>query len=800
MRMAPSPRTSPIRSLAVAGADGRTLTLTFNVPTQVLIQDNRRWGPSISLRIGTTATLARAESAAIAFQISTPEHLDLDFDRPVTIERGPAWIPLDVDLDIAPGSALDFSTLIRHDAPAGSLGRVIARADGQFAFAQDEHTPRRFYGVNLCFSAQYITHGDADRLCDRLLRLGYNAVRIHHYEDGLTHGHPGDELDPVALDRLDYLVAGLKKRGIYLTTDLFVSRTVSAAELGLPADQPLNFKVLVPVLPAAFDNWKHFARVLLEHRNPFTGLRYADDPALAWLAMINEGNFENYYGDILRLPAWSAAFASWLHERYADRGALKAAWGIELADTEDPASGSVALPRDCADGSHRSRDLLQFLTHTEQEMFLRMANFLHHDLGCAALLTNTNAWTNRLTGQLTRSGYDYVDDHFYIDHPSFLEHPWQLPSRSGNANPLTQGALGGSSSSFVRLWGKPFTITEYDYCAPGRYRGMGGLLTGSLAALQGWAGIWHFAYSHADRAELEVTRMDYFNLACDPLSQAADRAALCLFLRGDLQPAAHRLAIAMKAYELEEPAAANPRVNPGWDSLAWTTGVGTLVESGNQPGPAFDARFEVHRNGAYDAGGLDPYHASREAVVSALHAAGVLAAGSPDERDGRILRSDTAEITIDSMHGTLVVDTPRTAGGFAEAGLEIHAVHAGVAVSQLSSSATVFVSTLDGQPIATSRHLLVTHLTDVQNSGARFAESARQTLLDWGSLPYLAAAGSARIEIAAAEPGSLTVWALSTAGKRLAEIPTAISAGRLAFSVDVNGPTGARLLYEVAPR
>jgi len=122
-----------IRSLAVAGADGRTLTLTFNVPTQVLIQDNRRWGPSISLRIGTTATLARAESAAIAFQISTPEHLDLDFDRPVTIERGPAWIPLDVDLDIAPGSALDFSTLIRHDAPAGSLGRVIARADGSMA-------------------------------------------------------------------------------------------------------------------------------------------------------------------------------------------------------------------------------------------------------------------------------------------------------------------------------------------------------------------------------------------------------------------------------------------------------------------------------------------------------------------------------------------------------------------------------------------------------------------------------------------------------------------------------------------
>ena len=44
----------------------------------------------------------------------------------------------------------------------------------------------RFYGVNLCFSAHYITHEQADRLAERLARLGYNAVRLHHYEGELT--------------------------------------------------------------------------------------------------------------------------------------------------------------------------------------------------------------------------------------------------------------------------------------------------------------------------------------------------------------------------------------------------------------------------------------------------------------------------------------------------------------------------------------------------------------------------------------------------------------------------------------
>ena len=41
----------------------------------------------------------------------------------------------------------------------------------------------------------------------------------------------------------------------------------------------------------------------------------------------------------------------------------------------------------------------------------------------------------------------------------------------------------------------------------------------------------------------------------------------------------------------------------------------------------------------------------------------------------------------------------------------------------------------DGRPLATSRRMLVTHLTDVQADGNVYADREKRTLLKWGSYP-----------------------------------------------------------------
>ena len=66
------------------------------------------------------------------------------------------------------------------DAPAGKHGRVVVR-DGHFEFEKLPGVKQRFYGVNLVFGACYMSEAETEELADRIARMGYNTVRIHHH-------------------------------------------------------------------------------------------------------------------------------------------------------------------------------------------------------------------------------------------------------------------------------------------------------------------------------------------------------------------------------------------------------------------------------------------------------------------------------------------------------------------------------------------------------------------------------------------------------------------------------------------
>ena len=731
---------------------------------------------------------------------------------PVVITAGPDWIPLRPELEIEPGSALDFSQMGFVDAPAGKHGRVIARPDGQFAFTDSPEVARRFYGVNLCFGAHYLTKEEAERLAERLVRLGYNALRIHHYERDLVQRQANSTtLNPQKLEAFDHLMAAMIRRGIYLTTDLFVSRPVPYREVGIDREGQIpmdTFKILVPVHAGAFENWKQFGRALLGHTNPETKRRYADEPALAWIAMINEGNFGNFFRDIQTIPEWKVAWNRWLAARYHDRAAQAAAWGTELKSDEDAAQQTVGWPEKLQMEGARARDCIAFLSDTEREMVLKMKAFLRDELGCRALVSNASSWTRFATDQSARAVYDYVDDHFYVDHPQWVGTSWRLPSRCPNTSPLAGGAAGGRSITFTRLLDRPFTVTEYNYSGPGRFRGVGGILTGSLGALQGWGGIWRFAYSHSREALLAPSRMGYFDVASDPLSQAAERASLCLFLRGDLQTAPHSVALAMSTEDLAKPAARIPTLAPKWHWLAWVTRIGTRVVSSPTAASAHDLILPLAWQtpaSAYDAGRVlpeNPYAIDDTRLWKAVLDHKLVGAANATDPARKIYQSETGGVLIDATRDMLVLDTARTAGGYAPAGQVIDAVTGGVRVEVEGADATVWVSALDPEPIRRSRRLLVTHLTDLQNSEIRYAEPARQTLLDWGHLPHVVRAGKAGVSIRLEHPDRYQVWALAPGGKRLAEVPAKTAGDALQFTLDVAGDAagGARMLYEVVAR
>lgn len=766
----------------------RVVQFSFPRPTPILIQDNRQWGQAtFTLRIELeSGKLEAHKEYTLSMDIACPDGVQYsrelpEFMKPVVTKSGDDWIPLNTELDIVPGSALDMTAAGLRADPCGSKGRVVITEAGHFAYSNDPKTPRRFYGVNLCYSAQFLSKERVDQLLNRFLALGYNTIRIHHYEGELTSEKPGFDWDPAKLDQLDYLMAGCAKRGIWMTTDLYVSRPVSGTQIGLHEGllEMNKFKVLIPVYEPAFQDWAAFARKFLDRVNPYTGKRVADDPALAWISLVNEGPATLYWGSVQQIPEWTTAWNQWLAARYPTREGLAKSLG-DLNATEDPSHNSVALPSDLGGKGPRSLLGQAFVGDMECKAFERMKNYLRQELKCQALLTNmNNAGPLPMTLAKARAEFDYVDEHFYVDHPSFLEKSWQLPSSSSNANPISAGAPGSSAVATSRLWGKPFTISEYNYAGPGAFRGVGGILTGAVGAIQDWDTIWRFAYSHTKANLFSPAPMGYFDLVSDPLNQAADRLALFLYLRRDLAPAPSRIALILPREVLSNP---TEMLEPtALQAAVWKTRIGNLIGTGQE-------KFEPNTIPVPIRQGND-----KEAIVKAIDKIRSL----PGKDGSQGIRAEGGQLTLFPEKGTLIIDTPKSAGGYAAPGGAISAPGAGVEIDRLSTGATVFVNSLDNQPIKASCRLLVTHLTDLQNSGMRYGEAARQTLQTWGGLPYLVRNGTATVRIANANAKNCVVWALSTSGKRLEQIPAQVELGRITFTANIRGLNGARLLYEI---
>lgn len=775
-----------VSDFLLAFPNGREMQLKFSKPTYVLLQDNRQWGTaSFSLRVGRgDGSLAAGENFAVEMNTTLPGGMSLDAAssdaQPLVLKADDEWIPLQEDLEIEPGSALDFSGYHFTDGPCGSKGRVIATADGGFALSSDPKSKKRFYGVNLCYSAQYLAKEETDRLLDRLVRLGYNTLRIHHYEPALTAHKPGFDWDPAKIDQLDYLLAGCAKRGLWITTDVYVSRPVDGAQVGLPPGELTmdRFKLLVLVHEPAFQDWAKFAKKFLDRVNPYTGKRLADDPAIAWVSLINEGPATNYWSQVQRMPEWKTAWNEWLVKRFATRDAVAKAFG-DLEEGEDPAKGTVELPKALLVEGRRSQIGQEFVVAKQKDFYERARAFLRDELGCQALLTDmNNAGPAVAALQSVRDDYDYVDEHFYVDHPSFLETPWRLPSSCPNTNPIQAGTPAALNIARCRLYNKPFTITEYNYSGPGRFRGVGGILTGAMAALQDWSGLWRFAYSHSRERVTGPGPIHYFDLASDPLNLAADRLALLLYLRGDIKTAPTRLAVI-----LPEDATSAEYSLSALQAAPWITQVGSLVEKPGASVPPGYIPISPEKGKA-----TDEVQAALEKITGKSAA------------DGYSVRSETGEMTLDFPSGKFVVDAPKSAGGYAEAGGKLESPASGVEIDGLSIGASVFVSSLDANPIRSSSRLLVTHLTDLQNTGIKYREARRQTLLEWGGLPHLVRAGTAVVRLALEAPEKYEVWALSTGGRRTERVPAKIEGGKLVFTADVKGSNGARMLYEIVKK
>ena len=257
------------------------------------------------------------------------------------------FVPFAIPADWPDDAEINFTS----PPIAVDSARVIAR-DGHFYRAGGNGKRVRIWGVNLCFGACFPTHADARRVAKRLAAFGINSVRFHHMDNQKFPGGIWDQSDPMklspeALDRLDYFIDQLARRGIWSNINLHVSRTHSRY-LKLPnPGTALSYDKIVGVFtPKLIDAQRKYARDLLTHTNKYRKAAYAADPAVAFVEITNEDSFFMWGGDakVRNLPAFYAKilarqYNSWLAKRYTTAAKFKTAWSVGAE-----ALGSNALP------------------------------------------------------------------------------------------------------------------------------------------------------------------------------------------------------------------------------------------------------------------------------------------------------------------------------------------------------------------------------------------------------------------------------------------------------------------------
>ena len=650
------------------------------------------------------------------------------------------WMPFASEFRTVRGSVADLSFLL--DAPAGKYG--FLKTDGDhFVFEKRPGVPVRFWGANVCMEAIFMEKDGIRTMLDDFSAMGYNTLRLHHFDYILTRNEEKTGVfDPEKLDRLDFLVAEAKKRGIYITFDLLtVAQLESMAKVGL-SWKTGDYKTLCYFDPVVREAFLAFAKKLFGHVNPYTGLAWKDDPVFITLNLINEGTLPvsvKRAGTRTRSVV-DAAFRHWLEQK-------------GLSASEESAERWT-----------------EFLEETGKEFFSWMKHALT-EFGVRIPLSDQNFAD---AAGNTRAAFDYVDTHLYWGHPLFIgKHTWKLPSYTNPASAIASNAGGIGDVFHVRVFGRPMTVTEWGYCYPNPHNFEGPFLVAAYSALQDFGGLWQFCYSHA--AGVDVPKpLGSFDFHAHPVMKLAVRAGSLLFLRGDVKSA------------LSSISGSPDGLRAAGRTVALITKVGRRL-----PGKTLSGALVLHPDEAVtDSGSVFRVKNSRDAVRK-LEERNVIPSGCADFRSTTV-KSDTGELTLNPDQGTFRVVAPNSEALLLKGGQGLDGDV--LNVRNGSVFAAFFISSLDGLPLKESGRIVLMHLTDVKSEGAVFRDASMSVLEDSGSAARLLRRNKASVTLNLA--GTYRLFACAPNGKRLFEVPLKRNGETLSFPAD-NSKSGGVVLYEL---
>lgn len=252
------------------------------------------------------------------------------------------WFPLITD---SSAEKVEFDMSGWLHKPAGKHGFVRIVGDG---FVFQDGTLVKFWGTNIAGNRPFMQQKDADIWTEWLSRYGFNAVRFHKFTWDATDGVHSTQITGEKWKNFDYLCYRLREQGIYYGWSHIYGHKV------MPADS--NRLLAYSEIAGTKFPWSHLNGTtaslvmfsedlqelnieltvnMLNHVNPHTGMRYAEDPALNFVEFQNEDNI--FWSAIERsleqAPTYRKLlcekFSIWLQRKYGTQQKLVAAWQNE---------------------------------------------------------------------------------------------------------------------------------------------------------------------------------------------------------------------------------------------------------------------------------------------------------------------------------------------------------------------------------------------------------------------------------------------------------------------------------------
>lgn len=643
------------------------------------------------------------------------------------------------------------------DAPAGKDGFVRVK-EGHLIKPNGERF--RIWGLNFTAASCFPSKEDAPIVAEHLGRFGINCARFHFLDSNWSASifvKDRDDtrvLDNQQLDRLDFFVAELKKRGIYSNINLNVGRNFRKDD-GVKDYEYLGLAKVVNYFDERIQMLhREYARQLLTHYNPYTKTEYRHEPAIVIVEIVNENSIvEAWFSDRLlgknttkRPGTWTDItrwYANQLTMRYNEwlEKNLSLSGLEELRRLADVKKGEQ-IPRltksQFPDApAKRFHTEASFYMELEREYFQNMYNYLKKELGVKSLIAGTSDhghWKSGYPLLCSTSKLDIVDGHVYWQHPRYFTDPkTKRRTFSIRNNPMVNDPFNSTVVQLSRsaVAGKPYTVSETNHPFPNEYACEGIPILAAYASFHNWDGIFFYTFEHKNPEEWGAKIPGHFDIRPDPVKMTNLAAGAVMFLRGDVRPAVTTI---YRSYSMEQvrqsiryPSSEHPYFTPGLPlsiPLQHTTRIASFDEQ--------TKRFQKV--------GMESPVTSDTKELAWYH--------RPEEKGLVTIETDKSQALVGFVKGN-----DKTLKNLS-ANVE-------------NEFCAIVLASLDGKSLSDSARLLLVTTARSANTEMKWNEK-RTSLLDWGKEPAVIEPVKGQIILRNLKPAkSVEAVPLNSAGKKL---------------------------------